>query len=185
MPLKRSLTFAALALLQLAPAAAAAPPHIVYALIDDFGWANAGWHRDAPDNEVATPNMNELVKQGVELNRFYAHKFCGPSRAALQTGRLPIHVTVLDDNLADNNPKDPDGGYQGIPRNMTGIAVKLKAAGYSTAMAGKAGAPAPPAPLLAATRPPNLNVSFLSFDSGTTASRPPTTSPRDEATTRR
>ena len=148
MPLKRSLTFAALALLQLAPAAAAAPPHIVYALIDDFGWANAGWHRDAPDNEVATPNMNELVKQGIELNRFYAHKFCGPSRAALQTGRLPIHVTVLDDNLADNNPKDPDGGYQGIPRNMTGIAVKLKAAGYSTAMAGKAGAPrsARPAP---------------------------------------
>jgi arylsulfatase B len=86
---------------------------------------------------VSTPNLDALVSQGVELDRFYAHKFCGPSRAALQTGRLPIHVTVLDDNLADHNPKDPDGGYQGIPRNMTGIATKLRGAGYATAMAGK------------------------------------------------
>jgi hypothetical protein len=28
-----------------ASASAAAPPHIVYALIDDWGWANAGWVR--------------------------------------------------------------------------------------------------------------------------------------------
>lgn len=60
------------------------------------------------------------------------HKFCGPSRAALQSGRLPIHVTVLDNPLDSVNPKDPVGGFQGIPRNMTGIASKMKQAGYST-----------------------------------------------------
>jgi len=60
------------------------------------------------------------------------HKFCGPSRAALQSGRLPIHVTVLDNPLDSVNPKDPISGFQGIPRNMTGLATKMKQAGYST-----------------------------------------------------
>ena len=120
-----------------ASASAASPPHIVYALIDDFGWANAGWHRSSPDPSTVTPNLDALVAEGIELDRFYAHKFCGPSRAALQTGRLPIHVTILDDNLADYNPKDPVSGFQGIPRNMTAIAAKLKTSGYSTAIAGK------------------------------------------------
>lgn len=33
--------------------------------------------------------------------------------------------------------KDPIGGYQGIPINMTGIAEKLKSAGYATHLVGK------------------------------------------------
>lgn len=44
---------------------------------------------------------------------------------------------MLDDNLADHNPKDLVSGFQGIPRNMTGIAQKLKNAGYATHMVGK------------------------------------------------
>ena len=35
------------------------------------------------------------------------------------------------------NPDDPIGGFAGIPRNMTGMATKLTAAGYHTAMFGK------------------------------------------------
>lgn len=111
-------------------------PHIFYFLVDDFGWANAGWH--SPNNgEVRTPNLVALVKEGVEIDRLYAHKFCGPSRAALQTGRAPIHVTVLDDPISDVNLKDPVGGFQGIPRNMTAIAQKLHNGGYATHMVGK------------------------------------------------
>ena len=109
-------------------------------MIDDWGWANFAPHRAAglPGNEeFLTPNLAALAGEGVLLNRLYAHKFCGPSRAAIQSGRLPIHVTVLDDNLADHNPKDPIGGFQGIPRNITGVAQKLKGAGYATHMVGK------------------------------------------------
>lgn len=41
-------------------------PHIIMHLVDDWGWANAGWHsKDNP--EVVTPNMNSLVLNGVEL----------------------------------------------------------------------------------------------------------------------
>ena len=40
-----------------ATAAAAAKPHIIMHLADDFGWANAGWHRPADFDEVKTPHM--------------------------------------------------------------------------------------------------------------------------------
>ena len=72
------------------------------------------------------------------LDRLYGHKFCGPSRAAIQTGRNPIHVSVLDSGLDVYNANDGTGGVgMGIPRNMTGIATKLKTAGYRTHMVGK------------------------------------------------
>jgi arylsulfatase I/J len=73
-----------------------------------------------------------MVSEGIELDRVYGHKFCGPSRAAIQSGRLPIHVTVLDNPLDSVNPKDPDGGFQGIASNMADIASKLKHSGYAT-----------------------------------------------------
>jgi arylsulfatase B len=118
----------------------AAPPHIVYLVIDDWGWANLANHRlndTVGNDEFPTPNLSALASEGMLLDRLYAHKFCGPSRAAIQTGRNPIHVTVLDNALTDHNPKDPMGGFQGIPRNMTGIATKLRTAGYHTHFAGK------------------------------------------------
>lgn len=115
-------------------------PHIVYILIDDWGWSNWGTHRvNDSIPEIVTPNLDALAAEGILLDRFYTHKFCGPSRAALQSGRLPIHVTVVDSNLADTNPSDPVGGFQGIPRNMTGIANVLGRAGYATHMAGVSG----------------------------------------------
>ena len=99
------------------------------------GWANFAPHRvgDATGNaEFATPNLAALAGNGTLLDRLYGHKFCGPSRAAIQSGRLPIHVNVLDAPLDSHNPQDAQGGFFGIPRNMTGIAAKLKSAQYST-----------------------------------------------------
>ena len=120
---------------------ASQPPHIVYLVIDDWGWANFAPHRSndtVGNNEFPTPNLAQLALEGILLERTYGHKFCGPSRASIQTGRNPIHVTVLDNALPQHNPKDPMGGFQGIPRNMTGIASKLKqGAGYKTHMVGK------------------------------------------------
>ena len=48
---------------------AVALPHIVFLLVDDFGWADAGWHRPAGYAEVETPRMDELVRDGIELDR--------------------------------------------------------------------------------------------------------------------
>lgn len=115
-----------------------AKPHIVFMLVDDWGWANAGYHRITPTPEVVTPNIDRLVKEGLELNHHYVFKLCSPSRCSLLTGRLPIHVN--DDNKinpSNYNPKDSVSGFQGIPRNMTVIAEKLKKAGYATHQVGK------------------------------------------------
>jgi arylsulfatase A-like enzyme len=71
------------------------------------------------------------------LDRHYVYKICSPSRCALQSGRNPVHVNVLNDAIGLHNPSDLDAGQQGIPRNMTTIAAKLAGAGYSTHAVGK------------------------------------------------
>ena len=60
-----------------------------------------------------------------------------PSRCSLQTGRNPLHVNAINTGVLVHNPVDPVSGFQGIPRNMTGVAEKMHAAGYRTAMTGK------------------------------------------------
>lgn len=44
---------------------AAPQPHIVFALIDDWGWAN--WHYHNNISEVVTPNIDALAAEGIVL----------------------------------------------------------------------------------------------------------------------
>ena len=115
---------------------AADKPHILFLLVDDWGWANVGYHREVATPEVQTPNFDSLVKDGLELDQNYVFHFCSPSRSSLMTGRLPIHVNV-GNGVQNYNPDDPISGFAGIPPKMTGIAEKLKDAGYETHMVGK------------------------------------------------
>ena len=61
-------------------------PHIIFLLVDDWGWANVGYHRNPPTPEVVTPNFDNLVKEGLELDQHYTFNQCGPSRCSLLTG---------------------------------------------------------------------------------------------------
>ena len=117
-------------------AAAAPQPNILMVLVDDWGYANFGLHNPA-NAEVVTPNLDALAQGGVLLDRHYVFKYCSPSRCALQSGRNPVHVNVLNDKIVLHNPADTVSGQQGIPRNMTTIAAKMKSAGYATAAVGK------------------------------------------------
>mmetsp|Transcript_31017 Transcript_31017/g.78481 ORF Transcript_31017/g.78481 Transcript_31017/m.78481 type:complete len:544 (+) Transcript_31017:82-1713(+) len=116
--------------------AAAGKPHVVMVLVDDWGWNNAGFHRPN-DPEVVTPNIDKLVKEGIELDRHYTYHYCSPSRATLQSGRLSVHVSYGFDDPLLVSDKDHMSGFSGIPRNMTGIAAKMRSAGYRTHMTGK------------------------------------------------
>lgn len=119
-------------------AATSSRPNILAILADDYGWADSGWHRPVGYKEVQTPNMDALVREGVELDRHYAFKFCSPSRSAIQSGRNPIHVNTLNLDPLNYNPKDPVAGMAAIPTNMTGIAEVMKErGGYRTAFYGK------------------------------------------------
>ena len=97
--------------------AAGVKPTIVMHLADDFGWANAGWHRPKGYQEVQTPSMDALVREGIELDQAYAFKFCSPTRSSLQSGRLPVHVNSANLDMSEWNAADPVSGFAGIPRN--------------------------------------------------------------------
>lgn len=127
------------ALLSQGVVAVAQKPHLIFVMVDDYGWNNVGFHaKNNPNSdEVVTPNMDALAASGIELDRHYAFRFCSPSRSSFNTGRNPIHVNVGNDPLSLFNTSDPVSGQAGIPRNMTGLASKLAEAGYSTVQAGK------------------------------------------------
>lgn len=121
-------------LLVAAAGAVQSPPNILFILVDDLGRAELGYQRAVATREVQTPHVDELVSTGVKLDRHYVHKFCSPTRCAIQSGRAPIHVNVINASPDCVNGSDPVGGYAGIARNMTGIAEVLKRANYSTHM---------------------------------------------------
>ena len=65
---------------------AAPRPNVLILLADDLGWADVGYHA----KRFRTPRIDRLVREGVELDRFYVCPMCSPTRAALMTGRYPI-----------------------------------------------------------------------------------------------
>lgn len=116
-------------------------PHVALILADDFGHANIGYNRRGEPGsaaaEVHTPNLDLLANKGVVLTQHYTYKYCAPSRSALQSGRLPVHVNMENSIATLVNEEDPISGFVGIPKNMTTIATKLRAAGYATHAVGK------------------------------------------------
>ena len=70
----------------------------------------------------------------MEPDAFHA---CSPTRSALQSGRLPLHVNTHNSDPTIYNATSATGTGSGIPRNMTGVAAKLRAGGYATHFVGK------------------------------------------------
>ena len=80
-------------------------PNVIFMMVDDWGWANVGY-RDTPTKDIITPNIDALVKQGLQLDQHYVYNWCSPSHSALLTGRVPIHVNEDSCEIC-YNPKDP------------------------------------------------------------------------------
>ena len=57
-------------------------PNIVIILTDDLGWGDVSYH----GGTIPTPNIDNLVSRGLEMNRFYADPSCSPTRASMLTG---------------------------------------------------------------------------------------------------
>eukprot|EP01084_Bolivina_argentea_P119808 212399_1 len=78
------------------------PPHIIFVIADDLGWATVGWH----DSEVQTPFVDSLrANESLSLLRHYVYKYCSPSRSSFLSGRLPLHV-----NEENRGISAPGGG---------------------------------------------------------------------------
>ena len=75
-------------------------PHLIYLLVDDWGYGNWGYHRDEGFMETVTPNLDTLAEEGVVLENFYVHKNCSPTRSSLQTGNSsPLLTSPLHSSL--------------------------------------------------------------------------------------
>ncbi len=109
-----------------APAKAQQKPNIVYILSDDQGWKDVGYH----GSDIATPNIDDLAKEGVRLEQFYAQPMCTPTRAALMTGRYPFRYGLQTIVIASNHT-------YGLPTDEWLLPQALKEAGYETAIVGK------------------------------------------------
>ena len=59
------------------------PPHLVFILVDDQGYADVGYH----GSEIRTPVLDRLAGEGVRLENYYVQPICSPSRSQLMTGR--------------------------------------------------------------------------------------------------
>ena len=101
-------------------------PNIVLIVSDDQGYADVSCY-DHPD-EVSTPNIDRLTKEGVRLTNAYASAYvCAPTRAGLLTGRYQQRFGFYT------------GGDSrvGLPLSEITVADLLKKEGYTTACIGK------------------------------------------------
>ena len=80
------------AFLAAAACAAAAPqrPHVVMFVIDDLGWADVGY-KNGTGLEPATPFLNSLTKEAVQMGSYYTQPVCSPTRSCFMQGRYPFH----------------------------------------------------------------------------------------------
>ena len=65
------------------PAAPAGAPNVIVILLDDVGFGQTSTFGGL----IPTPNLDQLASEGLRYNRFHTTAICGPSRAALLTGR--------------------------------------------------------------------------------------------------
>ena len=69
-------------------------PNIVIILIDDLGYHDLSIHGS---NEVSTPNIDSIAREGVRLSHGYASApICAPMRAGLLTGRDQAYEQVIE-----------------------------------------------------------------------------------------
>jgi arylsulfatase A-like enzyme len=108
------------------PGLAADRPNVVILVADDLGYADPGFR----GSDIATPSIDGLAAQGMEIRRFYVSPICSPTRAALMTGRDPIRLGVAYGVLL---PWDSGG----VHTSEHFMPESFRAAGYQTAIVGK------------------------------------------------
>ncbi len=112
------------------PTAQAGSPNVVVILLDDVGFGQPSTFGGL----IPTPNLDKLASEGLRYNRFHTTAICGPSRAALLTGRN--HHDSGNGFLMEWATGFPNYSTM-IPPETATMAEALKENGYSTWWYGK------------------------------------------------
>jgi len=116
----------------------AAPPNVVFILVDDLGWKDLGCYGSS---FYETPNIDVLARRGVRFtNAYAASPVCSPTRAALMTGKHPARVGITDwipgSTPGDRKLRGPEDLHQ-LPLDEYTLAEAFRDQGYTTFFAGK------------------------------------------------
>ncbi|KAL7538920.1 hypothetical protein ACHAWF_006244, partial [Thalassiosira exigua] len=100
-------------------------PKIIVFLVDDLGYNQVGYHAEQVGNtDIKTPNIDAAAKAGIIMNRAYMTPWCGPSRAAFQTGQTNSYNTNVSNDIWSFD--DSLGFVGGMPPDTVTIARALK-----------------------------------------------------------
>jgi len=100
------------------------PPNIMVLLADDAGWGDYSFNGN---QQVSTPHIDSIARQGAVLDRFYVCPVCAPTRAEFLTGRYHLRGGVVGVST----------GKERLDLDETTIADVFRAAGYVTGAFGK------------------------------------------------
>jgi arylsulfatase A-like enzyme len=100
------------------------PPHIIFILVDDWGWNDFG--KRSTYLNWTTPTIDKLADEGILLESYTTHELCTPSRGALLTGRYPLRLGLMEQHVDSE-----------LPLSEITLAQEMKSAGYKTYMVGK------------------------------------------------
>jgi arylsulfatase A len=135
--LPRLLLLLLLACAPLASAAPSAPPNILFVLTDDQGWPTLGCYGN---RFVPTPHLDRLAADGARFTDAYVMPQCTPTRAALLTGQHTARTRLWHVIPWYGTPWAPvreSACAEQLPRDTFTFPKGLRAAGYTTGIAGK------------------------------------------------
>ena len=101
-------------------------PNILFVFSDDHAWQSIGAYGGRLKEVAHTPNIDKLASEGMLFRKcFVANALCGPSRAAVLTGKYGHR-----NGVTWNRNTNFDGSQQTFPKLM-------RQNGYQTAIIGK------------------------------------------------
>jgi len=109
-------------------------PNILLIVADDLGYSDIGPF----GGEIATPALDRLAKEGLQLTNFHVLPSCSPTRSVLLSG-VDNHRAGLG-TMGELKTPEMEGhpGYAGyLNLEVAALPEVLKSGGYHTYMAGK------------------------------------------------
>jgi arylsulfatase len=109
-------------------------PNILLIVADDLGYSDIGPF----GGEIATPTLDQLAKEGLQLTNFHVLPSCSPTRSVLLSG-MDNHRAGLG-TMGELKTPEMEGhpGYAGyLNFEVAALPEVLRAGGYHTYMTGK------------------------------------------------